>query len=177
MIYKKISAAILFSLLYFSQFVPLSHAGGAGHFHADNESAKAVVSKIWWNQKKKITEFSLTEEQRHKMDHDLIEYMGKHNKENDAQKAAFKELAKTLASEKIEKAGDARDQVIKASEDNIKSQINMMIKVLGHLNAKQRADISKKFPALFSRLWIRSANPASMQLGRSEVKRRKNNKK
>ena len=175
MSYKNITLTAFFILSCLNFFSSTSYAG-KDHFHAENESTKSVVSKIWWNQKKKITEFSLTEEQRHKMDHDLVEYMGLHPQEHKNQKQAFNDLAKILASDQLNKANDARDQVIKASETNIKSQIDMMIKVLSHLSAKQRADISKKFPALFSRLWIRSANPAAMQLGRSEEKRKRNNR-
>ncbi|MFC3193257.1 hypothetical protein ACFODZ_03270 [Marinicella sediminis] len=155
--------------------VSFSHAG-TGHFHAETESTKALMSKMWWNQKRKIDELSITEDQRHKMDHDFVAYMQYHQDDHKNQKDAFDALGKVLSGVDLSKAGTQRDQVSQMAVININRQVDMMINVVGHLNEQQRAMIAEKYPKLLTRLWVRSANPAAMQLGRSEVKRSKSRK-
>jgi len=166
----------LFVSVIFSLGLSTTALAGKDHFHAESESTKALLSKIWWNQSKKVAEFSLTEEQRHKMDHDFVEYMQHHPDDNNNQKKAFEDLGQALTSADLSKASAQRDEVAKMASINTNRQIDMMIQVVGHLTAEQRALIAEKYPKLMTRLWVRSANPAAMQLGRSEARRGKKGK-
>lgn len=170
--FKKLRFALLL-LVLISLGQATTALAGKDHFHAESESTKALLSKIWWNQKKKVAEFSLTEEQRHKMDHDFVEYMQHHQEDNNNQKQAFEALGQALTSADLSKAATQRDEVTKMATVNTNRQIDMMIQVVGHLSAEQRALIAEKYPKLMTRLWVRSANPAAMQMGRSEVRRGK----
>ncbi len=140
---------------------------------------KALASKIWWNQKRKIEKIKITENQRKKMDKILINYLQDQPKDVAAEKKAFKDLAKALTNEGREKTKVQRNKVIKTTSDSVKRQIDMMFDVVSVLTVEQKAAIAQEYPALMSRLWIRSANPAAFRIGKTEGKRnaRKGKKK
>ena len=134
---------------------------------------KALASKIWWNQKKKIEKLALTEIQRQKMDKILITYLKDQPKHVAAEKKAFKNLSKALTSDGKEKTKVYRNKVIKATSNSISRQIDMMSNAVSVLSIEQKKSIEKQYPLLMSRLWIRSANPAAFNMGKKERKGKK----
>jgi|GEM_PF-3576991 len=179
---KLTTLLLTLSLILLSLLNMGSALAGKDHSHAtesEDESVrnKALTSKIWWNQKQKIAELKLTEDQRHDMDHALGDYLGEFYKHSKAQKEAFSALGDSLKSGDYNKAGEQRVNLTSLTSQSVDQQVGVMIKVVGYLTDEQRAIVATKYPSLFSRLWLKSANPAALQMGRTESKgMRKRNK-
>ncbi len=161
---------------------PNSAYAGKDHSHAtesddENVRNKALTSKIWWNQKRKIEALSLSEEQRHQMDHKLGDYLREFTSHAKDQKEAFAALGNALQAGNSELAEQQNSKLSQLTSTSVSRQVDIMIKVVAILTDEQRAIVAQKYPSLFSRLWLKSANPAAMQMGRTEKKgMRKKNK-
>ena len=162
---------IIFAFLCLS----LTSIAGKEHSHAaesEDESVrnKALTSKIWWNQTQKIKEISLTEEQRHQMNHILGDYLREFTIHSKGQKEAFVVLGEALNSGNSILAAEQQDKLSKLTATSVSQQVGIMIKVVALLTDEQRVVIGKKYPLLFNRLWLKAANPASIQGGSNERK-------
>ncbi len=181
---SKINTSLLTICLFLMTSIHFGYAmAGKDHSHAtesEDEAVrnKALTSKIWWNQKRKVSELKLTEDQRHDMDHALGDYLSEFTKHSVAQKEAFKALGEALKAGDSKKAEAQRTNLSTLTSTSVDQQIAVMIKVVAYLTEEQRTTVANKYPALFSRLWLKSANPASLQMGRTETKgmRKKKNK-
>ncbi|MFK7974336.1 MAG: Spy/CpxP family protein refolding chaperone [Rickettsiaceae bacterium] len=159
-------------------FISPAIYAGKDHYHAteskdENIRNKALTSKIWWNQKVKSKKLALTDDQKHDMDHVLLKYLRHHTKDVKAEKKAFKDLSIALSSGDKDKTKLQRDNLIKTTSDSTARQVNMMSDIVSLLTEEQRKIVATNYPALFSRLWIRSANPAAFQMGKKERKIKK----
>ena len=139
-----------------------------GHDKTEEERNQALASKIWWNQKRKINQLGLSEEQREQMDEHLMAYLEGFNTHARAEKQLFRQLGDALTGGDQTLAETTRNELSQSTADTVNRQINMMIEVMSLLSEEQKTQLADQYPLLSSRLWITAANPAAMQLGRRE---------
>jgi Spy/CpxP family protein refolding chaperone len=175
-IIKNISLIIGFSLISTMSTAAKEHSH-ASKSKDPNIRNKALTSKVWWNQKNKYEKISITEIQRKKMDKILLGYLEHQPKDVAAEKKAYKNLSKALTAGGKEITKAQKHKVLKITETAIGRQIDMMSKALNILTLEQRKIIQEKFPLLNSKLWVRSGNPSSFQLGKKERKSKKKSNK
>lgn len=127
-----------------------------------------LLSKIWWNQPKKIEQLSLSDDQRTAMDALLSDFLGQRASDRVAQIEAFEAFGQALGTQGAGAARREADAVGEAVVAPIERQIDLMIAVVDLLSAEQRQQLVDSFPRLLGRPWIRNASPLSAPISMAE---------
>ncbi len=139
---------------------------------AKEKKRPALVTKIWWNQPKKINDLSLTEAQRNQMNELFETYLKTHAKSAKKQNTTFDDLGDTLVKGNSKKTNKQRDKLSKIIAEDVSKQIDMMSAVMNVLTDEQRTLLGKNYPKLTSRLWIRTFKPTAMNSNNKGNKRK-----
>ncbi len=129
-----------------------------GHEADSLKSARgAAIERIWWNNETKIRELRLTPEQRHEMDHLLVNFFSQRSEMIVGKTQGLGELGELLLTGDLGKAESTRDNIVGNTAKGLTLQLDLMISVTKLLEPEQRSAAKKRFPRLFSRVWIKNA--------------------
>ena len=129
------------------------------------ERQERLVQRMWWNQDAKVNELNLTAGQRTKMTGFFTEFLATQQPQED-QRVVFQAFGDALGSGDAEGTAAARDHVIETISSNMEQQLDMMIQVVGVLNAEQLSKLATEFPGLLNRPWLRMGNAGMARDGR-----------
>lgn len=129
-----------------------------------------IMTRVWWNQPKRIESLSLSEEQRARMDEFLTTYL-RQSDDNAAQRKVGMEALGTAIAEGDEKsARNHRDEMESLTAGAVRLQIDMMIAAAAEMTPEQRRLLYSQSPNLFSRFWVRSPKPGRARISQDDKK-------
>ena len=134
-------------------------AHGEGYDEKKNQKA---VSNIWWNNPRLVEQLALTAEQRGKMDHLLIDNLNPRESDQNEMRSLWNEFSAAMSNGQYESADIFRQRIVDQGSDAVDSQLSLMIATVKVLSDKQREQLLKERPRIFSALWIREATPGAM---------------
>jgi Spy/CpxP family protein refolding chaperone len=148
----------------------------AGEYKVAESKAPArgsnLVSKIWWNQPKKVEELQLSDGQRHAMDAALLVFLRERENGQSTQKERLNTFGEALGRDDMDTARAQGEKFAEGVATPVHLQIEMMIKVVGLMTPEQRKKMVASYPRMFSRLWVQSARARHLMAGGGQRKGR-----
>jgi len=106
---------------------------------------------LWWNDKKIVKQFSLTDEQRKKMDDCLTSYREK--VPEPARRAAFHEA---LVQGKWDEARAELEKLARLADESVRTRGKLKLDVLSLLTQEQHKKLVDGYPLLIYKPWTRA---------------------
>ena len=116
-----------------------------------------LVSKMWWNQPKKIEQLGLGDTQREAMDALLNAFLDDRAALVKHHRQTLGALGDALASGDADVARAQGSAIAEAASAPIRRQVDLRVDVVALLTPDQRQTLASTYPKLLSRLWVRTS--------------------